>query len=61
MRDQEPPGGWDRPVAGAGAESRSRRGLWWVVGAVAGAALLALWVLLVAAVVLVVVLVSKAL
>ena len=61
MRDQEPPGGWDRPIAGPAVESRSRRGLWWAAGAVAGVLLVVLWLVLIAAVVLVVVLVSKAL
>jgi hypothetical protein len=61
VRNQEPPGGWDRPIPGATPESRSRRGLWWAAGAVAGVFLLALWLVLIAAAMLVVVLVSKAL
>ena len=61
MRDQEPPGGWDRPVAGAAPEAGSRRGLWWAAGAVAGVFFLALWLIVIAVVVLLVVVLSKVL
>jgi hypothetical protein len=61
VREQEPPGGWEQPIAGARPEARSRRGLWWAAGAATGCLLLAVWVILIAAVVLVVVLASRAL
>ena len=60
MRDQEPPGGWDRPVAPAAPETAPRRGLWWVAAAAAGIFLLVLWLILLAVAVLLVVLVSRA-
>ena len=61
MREQEPPGGWDRPIAGAAPEARTRRGLWWAAGAATGCLLLTVWVILIAVVVLAVVLVTRAL
>ena len=61
MRDQEPPGGWDRPLAEPAPEGAPRRSLWWAAGAAVGVVLLAVWLALVALVILAVVLLSKAL